>query len=235
MSTTKKRLSKLLASAGVASRRACEDLIFAGKVTLNGEIVTLPQTLASWDDRIFVNGKQIAKEERKVYYMLNKPTGFICSSKRIGSKKLVIDLFAPLSERLFTVGRLDRDTSGLILITNDGLFAQKVIHPSFGLTKEYLIKTRQEISHEHLVSISEGAMIEGCWIRPVSVTKVRKGTLKIIVQEGKKREVRLLLGKADLEILSLHRIRLGPLTLGSLPLGGSRELTKNEIQILSEI
>jgi len=225
----RKRLSKALAAAGVASRRKCEELIFAGRVQVNGAVVCVPQTLVSWGiDTITVEGRDLTSEEKKVYYILNKPTGYICSSKRIGSKKIVLDLFAGMQERLFTVGRLDRDTSGLIIVTNDGHFAQKVIHPSGRVPKEYLVKTQNEISHDHLVEISKGAFIEDTWVKPIRVTKVRKGTLKIIVMEGKKREVRLLVQQAGLAIESLQRIRIGALTLGALPIGAFRPLSEKE-------
>ncbi len=227
------RLSKVLARSGIASRRACEQLIFDGKVTVNGELILLPQHLVSLKkDKIVVDGVPVKKEQDKVYFILNKPSGYICSNVRLGTKKLVIDLFKDLPLRLFTVGRLDRDTTGLLIVTNDGYFAQNVIHPSRNVTKEYLIKTTQEISPEHLKTISEGALVEGSWITPVSVTKVRRGTLKIVVKEGKKREVRVLVQKADLDIVSLHRIRIGSLTLGSLPLGEFRELSEKEKELL---
>ncbi len=229
----RKRLSKALAAAGVASRRACEELIFKGKVSVNGEIVLTPQTLVSWEeDAITIDGVSLKKEQEKVYFILNKPKGYICSSARIGSKKLVVDIFQDLPYRLFTVGRLDRDTTGLLLVTNDGHFANQVIHPSKGLTKEYLVKTNQEITHEHLASIAKGAYIEGGWVKPVSVTKMRKGTLKIVVREGKKREVRLLVQKVDLSIISLHRIRIGPLVLGNVEIGAYRPLSEKERQQL---
>lgn len=227
------RLSKTLAAAGVASRRACEELIFAGKVTVNGKAVLKPQTLVSWEnDEIAVSGTVIAKSQEKVYYLLNKPKGYICSNVRIGRKKLVIDLFQDLPYRLFTVGRLDRDTTGLLVVTNDGHFAQDVIHPSKGLSKEYLVKTTQEISSDHLTLISKGGVIEGVWVKPKRVTKVRRGTLKVVVSEGKKREVRLLVQKAGLDILSLHRIRIGGLTLGNLPEGSWRPLSEAEKSLL---
>lgn len=223
------RLSKILAAAGIASRRACEELIFSGQVRVNGKVVLVPQTFVSLDkDEIKVNGTIIQSEEKKVYYILNKPYGYICSNKRIGTKKLVIDLFQPMHQRLFTVGRLDRDTTGLLIVTNDGHFAQNIIHPSANLAKEYLVKTAQEVTHEHLQMISEGTLIEGTWIRPFKVMKVRKGTLKISVKEGKKREVRLLVQKAGLEIESLSRIRIGSLSLGTLPEGAWREMTDQE-------
>lgn len=226
---TKKRLSKALAAAGVASRRHCEELIFAGKVSVNGEIIKVPQTLVSWDkDLILVDGQKVKGEEKKHYYMLNKPKGYICSNARVGTKKIVLDLFDSVDERLFTVGRLDRDTTGLILVTNDGHFANKVIHPSSNLSKEYIVKTNQEIGHEHLVTISKGAYVEGVWITPVKVMKVRKGTLKVIVKEGKKREVRQLVQNAGLEILELSRVRIGGLLLGDIPEGKFKELSETE-------
>ena len=138
------RLSKVLASAGVASRRACEELIFSGKVTVNGQIIVVPQThVLLGRDKISVDGKDVIEEEKKVYFILNKPTGYICTNKRPGSKKIVLDLFEPLQHKLFTIGRLDRETSGLLLVTNDGHFANKVIHPSSNISKE-LFNTPEE-------------------------------------------------------------------------------------------
>lgn len=225
----KKRLSKAMAAAGVASRRACEEMIFQGRVKVNGTVVLLPQTLVSVEkDEILVDGQRILKEEGKVYYLLNKPHGFICSNARIGSKKLVLDLFAGLPYRLFTVGRLDRDTTGLLIVTNDGHFANRVIHPSSNISKEYLVKTSQEITDVHLKAIGKGSRIENVHIRPVRVMKVRKGTLKVTVKEGKKREVRLLVQNAGLDILELSRIRIGGLTLGPIPEGTYREMTDAE-------
>lgn len=230
---TRKRLSKALAAAGVASRRHCEELIFAGKVTVNGDIIKIPQTLVSWEnDVILVDGQKVKGEEKKFYYILNKPKGYICSSVHVGTKKIVLDLFKNVTERLFTVGRLDRDTTGLIIVTNDGHFANKVIHPSSNLSKEYIVKTGQEVSHEHLLAISKGALVEDTWIRPVKVAKIRKGTLKVVVKEGKKREVRVLVENAGLSILSLSRVRIGGLLLAELPEGKYRELSETEKQII---
>lgn len=225
----KKRLSKVLAAAGVASRRACEELIFEGRVKVNGKKAALPQTLVSFEeDEILVDGKPITHTEKKVYYLLNKPVGYLCTSKKEGSKKIVLDLFEGLPYRLFTVGRLDRDTSGLLIVTNDGHFAQKVIHPSSDLAKEYLVKTDKEISYENLLSIGEGTVIEGEWIKPERISKVRKGTLKVVVKEGKKREVRLLVEKCGLGVLELKRIRIGGLLLGPLSPGSWKEMSENE-------
>ncbi len=224
-----KRLSKALAAAGVASRRAAEEIIFAGRVKVNGSVVMIPQTLVNWEeDTILVDEAPLRGEERKVYFILHKPHGYICSNTRIGSKKLVTDLFTHLNLRLFTVGRLDRDTTGLLLVTNDGHFANKVIHPSSNIAKEYLVKASQEITDVHLKTISKGIYVEGSFVRPVRVEKVRKGTLKVVVKEGKKREVRLMVQEAGLDILELSRIRIGGLRLGSLPEGTFREMTESE-------
>ncbi|MEM8727273.1 MAG: pseudouridine synthase [Chlamydiota bacterium] len=223
------RLSKILAKAGVASRRAAESLIVAGKVRVNDAVVTVPQTIVdSEKDQIYVEDRPVTPSGEKVYYILNKPRGFICSNKPVGRKKLVIDLFAEIEERLFTIGRLDRDTTGLLLLTNDGHFAQEVIHPSKNIRKEYLVKTEQQIGHEHLRQLSKGTLIEGKWTRPVKVTKVRRGTLKIVVKEGKKREVRLMIRDKGLKPLSLSRIRIGGLRLGRLNEGEWRVLTEKE-------
>lgn len=226
-----KRLSKTLAAAGIASRRACEELIFNGKVKVNGKRVLLPQTLVNLEaDRIEVNGKAVGREEKKLYFLLNKPTGVICTNQeKQGGAKRVIDFFAHLPYRLFTAGRLDVDTSGLIVVTNDGAFANRLAHPSFEVTKEYLAKVDQEITHEHLQALSEGVRIEGSLVRPVFVKKIRKGTIKIVVGDGKKHEVRTLLAHAGLTVRELTRLRIGPFLLGNLASGSYRELSAQEL------
>lgn len=231
----KKRLSKTLAACGVASRRACEALIFAGKVKVNGEVALLPQTLVDDQDCITVDDQPVKGEAAKVYYILNKPAGYLCTTKRSSkSPKLVLDLFEEVQERLFTVGRLDKDTEGLLIVTNDGHFANKVIHPSANIPKEYLAKTDQEITPEHLFAISNGTLVEGVFVKPIRVVKVRKGTLKITISEGKKREVRMLLAAAGLEVLELSRIRIGSLQLGTLPVGSWRAMTEREKELIFE-
>lgn len=232
-SLPKQRLSKVLAAAGVASRRAAETLIFEGKVKVNGQ-VTLVQTMVDANDKISVNGQVITQPEPKVYYILNKPPGYVCSNKPTKTAKLVVDLFEETGLRLFTVGRLDKDTCGLLLVTNDGHFANSVIHPSGNIHKEYLAKTDEEITPDHLIAMASGTLVEGVFVKPVKVSKVRKGTLKVTIMEGKKREVRLLMESAGLKVRELTRIRLGGLHLGSLELGSWRELTEREKQMIFE-
>jgi 23S rRNA pseudouridine2605 synthase len=230
---SKQRLSKALAAAGVASRRACEELIFDGLVKVNDQIVKVPQTLVDLTvDRVMVRNQPIQQVESKVYYLLNKPVGFVCSTRGNGQSKLVLDLFQEEGHRLFTVGRLDKDTSGLLIVTNDGHFANQVIHPSSDIQKEYLVKTDQEVTHEHLVAIGHGTLVEGAFVKPIRVTKVRRGTLKVVIGEGKKREVRLLLDAAGLKVKALTRIRLGGLLLGELPEGAWRPLSEKERKLI---
>lgn len=225
----KKRLSKALAAAGVASRRACEELIFAGRVQVNSKTIKLPQHHVDWDvDQISVDGENVRAEQKKVYYLLNKPVGYICTSIRPGNKRIVLDLFPKANARLFTVGRLDKETSGLLIVTNDGKFANEVIHPSSNVIKEYVVKTLQEITPEHLETLSQGARVDEKWVRPAAVRKMRKGTFKICVKEGKKHEVRIIAERAGLKITELTRVRIGSLFLGTLQEGEFRILTEKD-------
>jgi len=232
----KQRLSKVLAAAGVASRRECEKLIFAGKVKVNNKVILLPQTLVSLDvDTITVGNKKISHTESKVYYLLNKPKGYICSNVRRNQRtKLVLDLFEEVNQRLFTAGRLDKDTTGLLIVTNDGHFANRFIHPSGNIQKEYVVKTDKEILDKHLKGLSQGTTVEGVFVKPVRVKKVRKNTVKIVVMEGKKREVRQLCESCGLSIIELKRTRIGNLKLGTLPVGAWRTMTQREKELIFE-
>ena len=201
-------------------------------MTVNGSVVLIPQTLVNEKDVIITDGKRAAPEEKKVYYMLNKPAGYLCTAKKTGSAKIVLDLFADIPYRLFTVGRLDKDTEGLLLLTNDGHFANSVIHPSASIDKEYLVKTDADITADHLSAISNGTLVEGVFVKPNRITKVRRGTIKVTIGEGKKREVRVLLEAAGLKVKELTRIRIGSLVLGPLPVGAWREMTEKERELI---
>jgi 23S rRNA pseudouridine2605 synthase len=229
----KQRLSKVIATAGLASRRAAEKLIFDGKVTVNGKRELVPQTLVDHIvDVIEVEGKRLAHQPRKVYYALNKPVGYHCTNATAIRRRAVDLVESPQSVRLFTVGRLDKDTSGLILITNDGHFANRVMHPSGGVKKEYIAKVDQEVSHDHLVALSEGCVVEGALVRPIRVSKVRRATLRIVVQEGRRHEVREMLAAAGFKVLELKRVKIGELSLGNIPEGQWKKLSPQEIQHL---
>lgn len=220
------RLSQFIQQAGLASRRKADELIENGHVRVNDQIVIHPYTRVSPQDKVYCLG-ELVKKKSFVYYLLNKPKGFVCTSQDPQCRRKVVDLFPP-HLNLFTVGRLDKETTGLLILTNDGSFAQRVIHPSFGHTKEYLVKIYEYPTSEALKSLEKGMVIEGSYVKPKKVERVRKNTLKITVSEGKKREIRLLIEKAGLSLMSLKRIRLGPLVLGGLAEGQYRLLTEKE-------
>lgn len=244
------RLSKVLASAGVASRRSSEELIFGGKVTVNGSVCNTPQTRVDpAKDIIYVNGNRLPKKQPpKIYLALNKPKGYICSS---GDKenKSVLCLFddylkrwdkrnsGATKPRLFTVGRLDVATTGLIIVTNDGDFAQGLSHPSANLSKEYIAVIDGVVNKRHLISISEGTVIEGVHCIPDSVEllprqpDIPRPRLRIVVHDGRKHEVRELVKSAGLEIHSLKRVRIGGFRLPSdLGIGKHIELKQSDLK-----
>ncbi|KAK9705129.1 hypothetical protein RND81_07G034900 [Saponaria officinalis] len=228
------RLAKVLAAAGVASRRSSEELIFQRKVTVNGTVCDKPQTRVDpGKDVIYVNGNRLPKRlPPKVYLALNKPKGYICSSGQKESKS-VLCLFddflkswdkrfpGELKPRLFTVGRLDVATTGLIIVTNDGDFAQRVSHPSSNLTKEYLATVVGQVHKRHLMALSQGTAIDGVHCTPESVELLPRqpdnlrDRLRIVVNEGRNHEVRELVKNAGLEIHSLKRTRIGGFRLST--------------------
>lgn len=221
-----------MAKAGIASRRRCEEIIFEGRVQVNGETAQFPQTMVGESDEITVDGKPMNSAEELVYFVLNKPTGYVCSNKP-GFNKNILTLFSKLKLRLFTIGRLDKDTSGLLLVTNDGHFAQRVIHPSANIRKEYVATVDQPLRHNHLHAISEGTTVEEVFVKPLHVEKIGATTLKIQVAEGKKREVRRLIENANLEVRGLQRTRIGNLELDpSLKQGSWRPMTEQEKQLI---
>lgn len=226
----KQRLSKVMAQAGVASRRHCENIIFEGRVTVNGEATLLPQTMVDGSDKIEVDGKPLPVEEEKVYFLLNKPRGYLCSNSARKGQKIVVDLFKNCPHRLFTVGRLDKDTTGLLIVTNDGHFSQKVIHPSSDIEKEYVATVNLPLSKRHLTAIRKGTEVEGTHVRPKETEKIDDTTVRIVVKEGKKREVRILIQNAGLEVTQLTRTRIGRLALEGLSEGKWRVMTEQDKQ-----
>uniref|UniRef100_J3LK40 RNA-binding S4 domain-containing protein n=1 Tax=Oryza brachyantha TaxID=4533 RepID=J3LK40_ORYBR len=244
------RLAKVLAAAGVASRRTSEELIFQGKVTVNGSVCTSPQTKVDISkDSIYVNGNRISKKlPPKLYFAVNKPKGYICSC---GEPKSVISLFDDYLKgwnkiqpgvpkpRFFTVGRLDVATSGLIIVTNDGEFAQKLAHPSSNITKEYVVTIDGAVHRNHLIAISEGTKIDGVkcvpdLVEPLDVqTNTKRTRLRIVVHEGRNHEVRELVQNAGLEVYALKRVRIGRFRLpADLGIGKFIELKQADIKSL---
>lgn len=233
---TKIRLNKILANAGIASRRNSDKLIEDGRVSLNGSVcLKLGITADPNKDFITVDDKPISKAPpKKITYILNKPAGYICSCKRHGNDRLAIDLIKDRKARLFTIGRLDKNTEGLILVTSEGDFAHKVMHPSSNIERQYIVQTKEEVTYTNIEKIRKGTYIEGKKVLPVMVAKIKRKAIKVTVMEGKKHEVRHLVARAGLSVSSLKRIRIGTLELGNLPRGAYRILSANEKKALFE-
>ena len=229
------RLQKVLAAAGVASRRASENLIVAGKVTVNGVVVTeLGSRVDSEVDKITVNGSPIQVDVSKRYVMLNKPTGVVSTLADENGRRDLTEFTNQFDERLYNVGRLDAETSGLLILTNDGAVAHVLAHPSFEVTKTYLAKVDGDVSPATLRQMKAGIELED---GPIAVDSVAvKGQpsrgqtiLEITLHSGRNRIVRRLCAAVGHPVVELHRKSFGPLTLGSLGSGAMRDLSKVEV------
>jgi 23S rRNA pseudouridine2605 synthase len=227
------RLQVYLAHAGVASRRSSEKLITAGRVSVNGRVVsTLGEKVSPGDD-IRLDGIPVKPETRFLYLALHKPPLYICSSFDPQQRKRALDLLLPdIKERLYTVGRLDYRSSGLILFTNDGGFTAKISHPSAEIEKEYLVEASGPIPDAVLEDFSRGISIEGVWYRSADIERLGRKALRIVLIEGKNREIRRVFSHFHLHPVKLHRIRIGPVLLGDLKPGESRSLTEAELKQL---
>lgn len=233
------RLQKYMASCGVASRRKCENLIEEGRVTVNGTKITeLGFKVDSDKDYVEIDGKPIKIEERKIYIALNKPKGYITASSDNRGRKTVIDIF-DFKERLFPVGRLDYETSGLLIITNDGEIFNKIMHPKQNINKTYMALVKGIPDEIEMSALKKGVDIGGYVTAPsqASIVKVegKNSILKIIIHEGKKRQVRRMCRAIHHHVLELKRISIGNITLGDLEVGQWRYLSKEEVSYLMNI
>ncbi|MHC4740166.1 MAG: pseudouridine synthase, partial [Planctomycetota bacterium] len=229
------RLQKVLAAAGVDSRRKCEELILEGAVRVNRKVVdTLPAFVEPESDIITVNGKRI-KAERKVYFLLNKPKGVICTNKDPEGRKRAIDM-VPSRERIFCVGRLDIDTTGLIILTNDSELANRLTHPRYEIAKTYVAKVKGQISGETVEKIKKGVWLsEGRTGRAkVKILKrsVKESLLEVTIRQGLNRQVRRMLARVGVRVKSLKRTRIGKITERGLGVGKFRMLSKKEVENL---
>ena len=233
------RLQKLLAQSGVASRRKCEELMLGGHVVVDGEVVTRLGTKV--DPRtavIRVDGKRLPPVSEKVYLVLNKPRGVVSTMSDPEGRRTLGDLVADRPERLFHVGRLDTDTSGLILLTNDGDFAQRMAHPSYQVDKTYVAEVQGEVYPRIVKQLLEGVTLED---GPVTVRRARvveatvaKSIVELVIHEGRNRIVRRLLDHVGYPVRRLTRTAIGPVRLRRLPVGEMRELTRDELGELLE-
>jgi 23S rRNA pseudouridine2605 synthase len=228
-----RRLQVFLAHAGVASRRAGEALIQAGRVTVNGEVIRVLGPRVSPDDRVEVDGRVVRPEERMHYLALNKPAGYICASSDPQGRPLALELLSPLKERLYSVGRLDLRSSGLIIFTNDGEFAARLGHPGSQIEKEYLVESTVPVSGEAVAEFLAGVLIDGEWYRAKRIERLGRKSIRVVLIEGKNREIRRVFSHFHLHAEKLMRIRIGPVVLGALAEGASRPLTKRELEELN--
>ncbi len=225
------RLQKFLSMAGVCSRRKGEEYINAGRIAVNGRIVTRAGvTVDPEKDEVRVDGRPVRIRRKPVYIMLNKPAGYITSRSQRG-RKIVFDLVA-VDERLNPVGRLDKDSTGLLLLTSDGELHHRLIHPSFDHEKEYAVETAAPIEDKALERFEKGLNIDGRKTRPARVARMDARKFKIVLQEGRKRQIRRMVEAVGGQVASLHRIRMGTLVLGNLKKGQWRYLTEQEVSAL---
>jgi pseudouridine synthase len=227
------RLNKFLASAGVGSRRKCDDYIVNGRVSVNGEVVqTLGVKIDEFRDKITFDGKEVTSEQKFIYLMLNKPKGIITSAKDEYDRNTVLDML-PITERVFPIGRLDQDTTGLLLLTNDGDLANKLMHPKYKVNKTYHALLNKTLHPKDKYHFEKGILLDGKKTAPCKLSEIRIidncSFVEIILQEGRKRQIRYMFNELGYEVVELDRIGFGFLNLTGLKRGGWRYLSEEEI------
>ena len=228
------RLQKVLAIRGWGSRRVCEELIAAGRVTVNGEVAVLGRRVDPEQDRVEVDGVPIGTRPGLVYYLLNKPTGVVTTAADTHGRPTVVEL-VPSEPRVYPVGRLDANTEGLLLLTNDGDLAQRLTHPSHGVEKEYLVDVDGgRVSQGALRTLREGVELDDGITAPATVSQPEPGVLRITIHEGRNRQVRRMCEAVGHPVRRLVRVRIGTLTDRRLRPGEWRELTGEELRRLVE-
>ncbi|MGA9277361.1 pseudouridine synthase [Ilumatobacter sp.] len=228
------RLQKVLAAVGFGSRRTCDDLIAAGRVTVNGEVAILGRRVLADVDRVEVDGAPIGVKPGLVYYLLNKPAGVITTSADTHGRRTVLDI-VPAEPRVFSIGRLDLETEGLLLITNDGALANRIAHPSHGVDKEYLAEVDGgAVAAGKIRQLREGVELEDGVTAPAKVSQPEPGILRIVIHEGKNRQIRRMCEAIGHPVRRLVRTRVGPITDRNLQPGEWREWTDDERNAMVE-
>lgn len=230
------RINKFLATSGVASRRASDKLIIDGVVKINGKICSPGDDVDLSNDTVTVNGKIVNVVKKYEYYIMNKPKGYVCTVKDDKGRKTVMDLLPQKMKRLFPVGRLDYDTEGLLILTNDGDLTFKLTHPKNEVPKTYLVKTEKPVSDEDLAKLRSGVFVDGvktkkCNVRLIETLKTGS-KLHITITEGRNRQVRKMFEAVNNNVDFLKRIKIGDLTLTGLNRGEVRQLNAREIDYL---
>lgn len=230
------RLQKYMADCGVASRRKCEELISAGKVKVNGLTASIGDKVDPKHDTISVSGRKLVQDKNYIYIMLHKPRGYVTTMSDEMDRKCVAQLVADVGKRVYPIGRLDRDSEGLLLFTNDGEFANAMTHPSRHIAKTYRVSVKPAITEDQITVLTSSLMIDGKQTLPAEVRIINretdKTTLDIILYEGKNRQIRRLCEEAGLETARLKRLSMGQLKLGNLKVGEYRHLTHDEVSLL---
>lgn len=233
---SKLRLQVFLAHCGVASRRASEQIILDGRVSVNGQIVDSLGQKVSPDDVVLVDGKEIRLENEKRYVLLYKPKGYVCTSSDEKDRPVAVDLLKEkYSERLYNVGRLDMFSQGLIIFTNDGDFAAKLSHPSSELEKEYIVDSSQDLPDDLAQKFEEGVRVEGVFYKCKKAEKIKPRRMKIVLIEGKNREIRKVFSSEGVHIRRLVRVRIGSVSAKQMMPGDFRDLTQKEISELIKL
>jgi len=233
------RLQKVMANAGIASRRKCEEYILAGRVKVNGQTIRVLGTKAdAFKDKIEVDDKPLGFSHERVYILVNKPAGYLTTVKDPFGRAIVFDLLDRPHPRVFPVGRLDRDSEGVLLLTNDGELAYRMTHPTFGLKRTYRVVVRGHPEGNVLKCLRQGIILEDGLTALAEVKLLERhrdnSVLEIVIKEGRKRQVRRMFEKAGHPVINLRRLSLGPIGLGSLGSGKSRPLSSEEIRALQE-
>lgn len=232
------RIQKIIADSGFCSRRKAEELISKNRVKVNGHPVKLGDKAIPGKDLITVDDEQIYVQKKKkyIYLIMNKPRGYVTTVSDEMDRKCVMDLLTDVKDRVYPIGRLDRNSEGLLLFTNDGKFANDVMHPSKEISKTYRVTVRPDISDEQLVALSEGVIIDGRKTLPSTVNVLTKEAGRVVMQitirEGRNRQIRKMCEAVGLEVARLRRTAEGPIKLGMLKPGSYRELTADELRAM---
>ena len=230
------RLQKFLAESGVASRRKSEELIDQGKVKVNGRVAMIGDKIDPKKDTVTVSGKKIVKTKTFTYIVLHKPRGFITTMSDEKDRKCVAELIKDVDGRVYPVGRIDKDSEGMLLFTNDGAFANAMTHPTKHVPKTYRVTVRPSISEEQITALTQGVIIEDRKTAPAEVRVVTKEegrvVLEIILYEGRNRQIRKMCEEVGLEVARLKRTQIGSIKLGMLKQGSWRHLTEDEVRKL---
>ncbi|MCI7766804.1 MAG: rRNA pseudouridine synthase [Oscillospiraceae bacterium] len=231
------RLQKILSDSGICSRRKAEELISKGLVKVNGKVAKLGDK-ANDKDVIMVDGERVryTKKRRKIYIMLNKPRGYVTTMSDELDRRCVTELLEGVEERVYPVGRLDRNSEGLLLFTNDGNFANDIMHPSRHISKTYRVTVHSKITDEQIVRLTEGVELDGKMTLPATVIteleSPERSVMRITIREGRNRQIRRMCEAVGLEVVRLRRTSIGPIKLGMLKPGAWRELTAEELRAI---